>query len=156
MVQIEAGRGRWSAFTDIAYLPTSATTQRNLVTIDADNKQTFVDVAAAYWPSGIDGRRVCTAGSATPHSMTSTVSFSPIPSCRCSGRALTTMARFSAYDADSLSAKDGPLRPRVDGSFGDSGELSCCAPTSPMRSAGGGTSFYSAINTRVQITRTAT
>ncbi len=53
MVQVEGGRGNWSAFTDITYLATSDTTERPLVTIDADNKQTFVDAAVAYWPNGV-------------------------------------------------------------------------------------------------------
>lgn len=53
MVQIEGGRGNWSAFTDITYLATSDTTERPLITIDADSKQTFVDAVVAYWPEGV-------------------------------------------------------------------------------------------------------
>ena len=56
MVQVEVGRGKWSAFADIAYLDTSETTERDLVTVDARNQQTFIDAAIAYWPSGIDGQ----------------------------------------------------------------------------------------------------
>jgi hypothetical protein len=55
MVQVEAGRGNWSAFADITYLDTSDTTERPLATVDTDSQQTIVDAAIAYWPSGMDG-----------------------------------------------------------------------------------------------------
>ena len=54
MVHVEAGRGNWSAFTDITYLSTSDTTERQLITIDAENKQTFIDAAVTYWPGGVN------------------------------------------------------------------------------------------------------
>ena len=53
MVQIEAGKGKWSGFVDLSYLGTSDTTQRTLLTVDADSKQTFIDAAAAFWPGGV-------------------------------------------------------------------------------------------------------
>lgn len=52
MVHVEGGKGQWSAFADLTYLDTSDTTQRTLLTVDARNKQTFLDAAIAYWPGG--------------------------------------------------------------------------------------------------------
>ena len=48
MVQVEAGKGKWSGFVDMSYLGTSDTTQRTLLTVDVDSKQTFIDLATAY------------------------------------------------------------------------------------------------------------
>jgi len=52
MIQVEGGKGNWSAFGDLTYLKTSDTVSRTVFTIDADSKQTFFDAAVAYWPSG--------------------------------------------------------------------------------------------------------
>ncbi len=53
MVQIEGGKGNWSAFADLTYLSTSDVTERTVFTIDVDSKQTFLDAAVAYWPAGV-------------------------------------------------------------------------------------------------------
>jgi hypothetical protein len=53
MLHVEGGRGNWSAFADITYLATSDTAERPLLTVDSDNKQTFVDAAVSYWPQGV-------------------------------------------------------------------------------------------------------
>ena len=53
MVQVEGGKGNWSAFGDLTYLKTSDATQRTLVTIDVDSKQVYLDAAVAYWPAGV-------------------------------------------------------------------------------------------------------
>lgn len=53
MVQVEGGKGKWSAFGDLTYLDTSDTTERTVFTIDAENKQLFLDAAVAYWPAGV-------------------------------------------------------------------------------------------------------
>lgn len=52
MIQVEGGKGNWSAFGDLTYLKTSETSARPVFTIDANNKQTFFDAAVAYWPGG--------------------------------------------------------------------------------------------------------
>lgn len=52
MVQIEGGKGNWSAFGDLTYLKTSDTNERDLFTIDSKSEQTFLDAAIAYWPAG--------------------------------------------------------------------------------------------------------
>jgi hypothetical protein len=52
MLHVEGGKGNWSAFGDLTYLKTSATVERTVFTIHADNKQTFLDAAVAYWPGG--------------------------------------------------------------------------------------------------------
>ena len=53
MLQVEGGRGSWSGFTDLTYVSTSDTTERALLTVDADNEQILVDAAVAYWPKGV-------------------------------------------------------------------------------------------------------
>ena len=53
MLHIEGGRGNWSAFTDITYISTSDTTERELLTIDADKEQLLIDAVVAYWPQGV-------------------------------------------------------------------------------------------------------
>jgi len=53
MIDVEVGRGRWSALVDVAYLSMSDTDERTLLTIASRNKQTFIDLAGAYWPNGI-------------------------------------------------------------------------------------------------------
>ena len=53
MLHVEGGRGNWSAFSDITYVKTSDTTERELLTIDARNEQNLVDAAVAYWPGGV-------------------------------------------------------------------------------------------------------
>jgi hypothetical protein len=53
MVHVEGGKGNWSAFGDFTYLSTSDTTERTLITINADNEQVFLDAAVAFWPGGV-------------------------------------------------------------------------------------------------------
>ena len=53
MVQVEGGRGNWSAFGDLTYLKTSDATERTVFTIDIDSEQIYLDAAAAYWPGGV-------------------------------------------------------------------------------------------------------
>ncbi len=53
MLHVESGGDNWTAFGDFTYLKTSDTTERTLITIDADNEQTFLDAAIAYWPGGV-------------------------------------------------------------------------------------------------------
>jgi len=52
MIQVEGGKGNWSAFGDLVYLKASDTVSRTIFTIDANSKQTFFDAAVAYWPNG--------------------------------------------------------------------------------------------------------
>jgi len=52
MIQVEAGKGSWSVFSDLTYLETSDTAERTVLTIDVRNKQVFLDAALAYWPGG--------------------------------------------------------------------------------------------------------
>jgi len=52
-IAVEAGRGRWSGLADITYLSMSDTDERALLSIASRNKQTFIDLAGAYWPNGI-------------------------------------------------------------------------------------------------------
>lgn len=53
MIQIEGGKGQWSAFGDLTYLKTSDTNEEGVFTIDSDSKQTYLDAAVAYWPGGV-------------------------------------------------------------------------------------------------------
>jgi len=53
MVQVEGGKGNWSAFGDLTYLKTSDTSERTVFTIDVDSKQVYLDAAMAYWPGGV-------------------------------------------------------------------------------------------------------
>ena len=53
MLQVEGGRGSWSGFSDLTYVSTSDTTEREFLTVDADNEQILVDAAVAYWPKGV-------------------------------------------------------------------------------------------------------
>jgi hypothetical protein len=53
MIHIEGGKGQWSMFGDLTYLKLSETNERRLLTIDTQNKQTFMDAAVAYWPGGV-------------------------------------------------------------------------------------------------------
>jgi len=52
MIQVEGGKGNWTAFTDITYLETSDTTERAILAIDSKSKQLFLDAAVAWWPNG--------------------------------------------------------------------------------------------------------
>jgi hypothetical protein len=54
ILQVEGGKGKWSAFGDLNYLETSDSSSRTVFTIDVRNKQTFLDAAVAYWPGGGD------------------------------------------------------------------------------------------------------
>ena len=53
ILQVEGGKGKWSAFGDLNYLETSDSSSRTVFTIDVRNKQTFLDAAVAYWPGGV-------------------------------------------------------------------------------------------------------
>ena len=53
MIHAEGGKGKWSMFGDLTYLDMSETNERELITIDSDSEQTFLDVGAAYWPNGV-------------------------------------------------------------------------------------------------------
>ena len=53
MIQVEGGKGNWSAFGDLTYLKTSDTNESDVFTIDSKSKQTFLDAAVAYWPTGV-------------------------------------------------------------------------------------------------------
>lgn len=53
MVQVEGGKGNWSAFGDLSYLKTSDSITRTVFKIDTRSKQTFFDAALAYWPAGV-------------------------------------------------------------------------------------------------------
>jgi len=50
MIHVEGGSGRWSAFADLTYLETSETNRRQVLTVDSESKQEFLDVAVAWWP----------------------------------------------------------------------------------------------------------
>lgn len=53
MVQVEGGKGRWSAFADLTYLDTSDTEQRTVLKIDSESTQVSLDTAVAFWPGGV-------------------------------------------------------------------------------------------------------
>jgi len=53
MVNVEAGRGQWSAFADLTYLKTSDKDKRQFTTINVSSEQVFLDAALAFWPSGL-------------------------------------------------------------------------------------------------------
>lgn len=50
MIHMEGGRGQWSAFADLTYLETSETEQREILSVDTDSEQLFLDAAVAWWP----------------------------------------------------------------------------------------------------------
>lgn len=56
-IAVETGResGNFSGFLDVTYLETSDNFQGNLLRIDTDSEQWFIDAAVAYWPQGVDG-----------------------------------------------------------------------------------------------------
>ena len=51
MIHVEGGSGQWSAFADLTYLNTSETNHRELLTVDSESKQVFLDAAVAWWPA---------------------------------------------------------------------------------------------------------
>jgi hypothetical protein len=53
MINVEAGRGRWSAFADLTYLDTTDRDERTLLTVVTRSNQSFVDLGAAFWPRGV-------------------------------------------------------------------------------------------------------
>jgi len=53
MLHVESGGDNWTAFGDFTYLKTSDTTERTLITTNADSEQTFMDAAIAFWPGGV-------------------------------------------------------------------------------------------------------
>jgi hypothetical protein len=54
MIHAEGGKGNWSMYGDLTYLDMSDSDERELITIDSDSEQTFLDVGAAYWPNGVN------------------------------------------------------------------------------------------------------
>ena len=52
MVNVEGGRGNWSVLADLTYFDIADTAERTPFDINARIQQTFLDVAAAYWPQG--------------------------------------------------------------------------------------------------------
>lgn len=50
MIHVEGGAGRWSAFADLTYLDTSDTNARQILTVDSESQQVFLDTAVAWWP----------------------------------------------------------------------------------------------------------
>lgn len=54
MGHLEGGKGNWSAFADLTYADASDTTERTLIRIASQNRQTFLDVALAWHPGGLD------------------------------------------------------------------------------------------------------
>jgi len=53
MVNVEAGRGHWSVLADVSHITMSDTDERVLLTVASRNKQSFIDLAAAFWPKGV-------------------------------------------------------------------------------------------------------
>lgn len=62
MLHVEGGKGNWSAFGDFTVLKTSDTTERTLITIDANSDQVFLDAAVVYWPAGVGSQLNLFAG----------------------------------------------------------------------------------------------
>ena len=54
MIHAEGGKGKWSMYGDLTYLDMSDSNERELITIDSDSEQTFLDLGAAYWPGGVN------------------------------------------------------------------------------------------------------
>lgn len=52
MVHVEGGKGNWSLFADVTYLSMSDSDERRILTVDSRSKQTFIDLAASWWPVG--------------------------------------------------------------------------------------------------------
>jgi hypothetical protein len=53
MVNIEAGKGRWSAFADLTYLQTSDKQQRPVFRVESRSDSTLLDTGVAFWPHGV-------------------------------------------------------------------------------------------------------
>lgn len=53
MLHVEGGSGQWSVFGDLTYLNTSDTNPRQLLTVDSESKQMFLDAAVAWWPASL-------------------------------------------------------------------------------------------------------
>jgi hypothetical protein len=54
MIHAEGGKGKWSMYGDLTYLDMSDSNERQLLTIDSESEQTFLDLGAAYWPGGVN------------------------------------------------------------------------------------------------------
>jgi hypothetical protein len=54
MGHLEGGKGNWSTFADLTYVDASDTTERTLIRIASKNTQTFLDLALAWHPGGIN------------------------------------------------------------------------------------------------------
>jgi len=120
MIHIEAGKGSWSMFGDLTYLKTSDTNERELITVDVNNKQTFIDAAAVYWPGGV-GSQLSFYGGLRYSGFSDRYRFSmdeaPVAEQRSSANyydaLLGVRYRFDLAERWSLIT-------RADGSFGDS------------------------------------
>ena len=51
-INVEGGKGRWSAFADVIYAKLSDDVGEGAFTLDTKNKQVFVDAGIGFWPGG--------------------------------------------------------------------------------------------------------
>ena len=72
-IHVEAGRGRFSGFTDLTYLDTSdGFDAGGDVRIETDSEQVIMDMAVAFWPGGEEKGLSFIGGGGTPAWTTST------------------------------------------------------------------------------------
>jgi len=62
MLNVEGGKGNWSAFADLTWLETSDTEQRPVFFLDTDTETTVLDAGVAYWPAGVGSSLSMLAG----------------------------------------------------------------------------------------------
>jgi len=62
MVNMEAGKGRWSAFADLTYLRTSDNQQRPVFRVESRSDSTLLDTGVAFWPGGVGSNMSVVAG----------------------------------------------------------------------------------------------
>ncbi len=53
MINVEYGKGNWSAFADLTYMNASDAVARTITTIDTEFEQVLLDAGMAYWPAGV-------------------------------------------------------------------------------------------------------
>lgn len=53
MLNVEGGKGHWSAFADLTWLETSDIEQRPVFLVDTTSETTILDAGVAYWPQGV-------------------------------------------------------------------------------------------------------
>ncbi len=51
-INVEGGKGRWSAFADVIYVKLSDDVGEGAFTLDTKNKQLFLDAGVGFWPGG--------------------------------------------------------------------------------------------------------